>query len=261
MVKIHSTAVVSPKAELDEGVEVGPYSVIGDKVRVGKNTKIGPHVLLEGWTTIGENCEILQGAVIGTPPQDISHRGGRSYVKVGNGNLIREYVTIHRGTVEESTTVVGNQTFLMAYSHIAHNCRVGDGVVIANGGTLAGYVTLEEKVIIGGLTAVHQYVRIGAYAIIGGCSKVVQDIPPYTKADGHPTTLFGLNTLGLRRAGFSPPTRELLKKAYRILFRSNLSTSQALEKIKNELELSPEVRHLISFIENSRRGICREKRR
>jgi len=256
---IHPTAIVDSGAQLEEGVEIGPYSIIGKNVRIGKRTKIGSGVLIEGWTTIGEDCVISKGAAIGGPPQDLHYKGVRSFIKIGDRNLIREYVTIHRGTKEESTTRIGNDCFIMAYSHIAHNCTIEDGVIMANLGTLAGYVTVEKKVVIGGLSAAHQYVRIGAYSIIGGCSKVVKDVPPYTKVDGHPATLWGLNTIGLRRGGFSPKTRELLKRAYTILFRSNLNTSQALGRIENGLEPIPEIRHLCDFIRNSKRGICKER--
>lgn len=257
---VHPTAIVNPKANLDEEVEVGPYSIIGENVTIGRGTKIGPHVQLDGWAHIGKECTICKGVIIGTLPQDINFENGKSFVEIGDRNLIREYTTIHRGTKEGSTTRIGNENFLMAYSHIAHNCVIEDGVVIANVGTLAGYVTVEKKAIIGGLSAVHQYVRIGAYSIVGGCSKVVKDVPPYTKADGHPTTLWGLNTVGLRRANFPLKTRKVLKKAYQILFRSGLNTSQAMEKISNELESSPQVRHLCKFIKNSQRGICKERK-
>ena len=256
---VHPTAIVHPRAQLSEGVQVGPYSIVGENVSIGKGTKIGSSVLLEGWVKIGRNCVIQKGVVIGTPAQDIRYKGERSFVEIGDGNIIREYVTIHRGTKKDSVTRIGNSNFIMAYSHIAHNCWIGDGVVIANVGTLAGYVRVEDKVVIGGLSAVHQYVRIGAYSIIGGCSKVIKDIPPYTKADGHPTTLWGLNTVGLRRANFPLSTRNSLKRAYKILFRSNLNTHQALKRIKNELEGISEIDYLCNFIQNSKRGICKEK--
>lgn len=256
---IHPTAIVNPKAELDEGVEVGPYTIIGPNVKIGKKTKIGPLVLLEGWVDIGKECSISKGVVIGTLPQDVGFEKRKSFVKIGDRNIIREYTTIHRGTKAGSATRIGNDNFLMAYSHVAHNCLIEDGVVLANQGTLAGYVTLEEKVMIGGLSAVHQYVKIGAHSIIGGCSKVVKDVPPYTKADGHPTRLWGLNYIALRRANFSPETRNALKKAYKILFRSGLNTTQALEKIENELESNPHIQHLCEFIRNSKRGICKER--
>jgi len=255
---IHPTAIVDSKAQLDRDVEIGPYCLIGPNVKVGRRSKIGPLTTVEGWTEIGEECTICQGVIIGAPPQDVGFEKKKSFVKIGNRNLIREYTTIHRGSKEGTTTHIGNDNFFMAYSHIAHNCLIEDGVVIANTGTLAGYVTVEKKAIIGGLSAVHQHVRVGSYSIIGGCSKVVKDIPPYTKADGHPTRLWGLNSVGLRRANFSLKTRNLLKKAYKILFRSGLNTSQALKKIEGELTLDPQVQHLCEFIQNSKRGICKE---
>ncbi len=256
---IHPTAIVDSKAQLDEGVEVGPYTIIGPNVKIGKKTRIGPLVLLDGWVDIGKECSISKGVIIGTLPQDVGFEKRKSFVKLGDRNIIREYTTIHRGTKAGSTTRIGNDNFLMAYSHVAHNCLIEDGVVLANQGTLGGYVTLEKKVMIGGLSAVHQYVKIGAYAIIGGCSKVVKDVPPYTKADGHPTRLWGLNHIALRRANFPLETRNILKKAYKILFRSGLNTTQALEKIENELESSPQIQHLCEFIRNSKRGICKER--
>ncbi|RLE07867.1 acyl-[acyl-carrier-protein]--UDP-N-acetylglucosamine O-acyltransferase [Candidatus Aerophobetes bacterium] len=258
---VHPTAIVEPGAQLEEEVEVGPYSIIGKNVRIGRRTRIGPGVLIEGWTSIGADCIICKGTAIGGLPQDTHFKGGKSFIKIGDRNIIREYVTIHRGTKEGSVTQIGNDNFIMAYSHIAHNCIIEDGVIIANLGTLAGYVTVEKKAVIGGLSGIHQYVRIGAYSIVGGCSKVVKDVPPYTKADGHPATLWGLNTIGLRRANFPPRTTELLKKAYKILFRSNLNTSQALRKIENGLEPVPEIQHLCDFIRNSQRGICKERQR
>jgi len=256
---VHPTAIVHPRAQLSEGVQVGPYSIVGENVSIGKETKISPGVLLEWWIKIGSKCVIQKGVVIGTPAQDIRYKGERSFVEIGDGNTIREYTTIHRGTEKDSVTRIGNNNFIMAYSHIAHNCQVGDGVVIANLGTLAGYVRVEDKVIISGLSAVHQFVRIGTYSIVGACSKVIKDIPPYTKAYGNPTALWGLNTVGLRRANLPLPIRNSLKKAYKTLFRSNLNTQQALERIKNELKGISEVDYLCNFIQSSKRGICKEK--
>lgn len=254
---IHPTAIVDPEAELGEDVEVEPYSIIEKNVKIGKGTKIGSQVLLKEWTTIGKDCTIGKGVIIGAFPQDVRFNGERSFVKIGDRNLIREYVTIHRGTKEESTTQIGNDNFLMAYAHIAHNCKIEDGVVIANAGSLAGYVTVEKKVMISGLVGIHQYVRIGAYSIIGGCSKVTKDVPPYVRVDGHPSTVQGLNSVGLCRAHFSLKTRSILKKAYKILFKSGLNTTQALKRIDEELELIPEIKHLCEFIKNSQRGICK----
>ncbi len=256
---IHPTAIVDSKAELDQGVKIGPYCIIGPNTKIGKKTKISASAIIEEWTEIGEECAISQGVIIGTAPQDTEFENKISFVKIGARNLIREYTTIHRGSKEGSSTLIGNDNFFMAYSHIAHNCLIEDGVVIANAGTLAGYVTVEKKVMIGGLSAVHQYVKVGAYSIIGGCSKVVKDIPPYTKADGHPARLWGLNSVGLKRANFSLETRNLLRIAYKTLFRSSLNTTQALGKIENELEANPEIQHLCQFIRNSKRGICKER--
>lgn len=256
---IHPTAIIDPKAELDQDVKIGPYCIIGPNTKIGKKTKIRALATIEEWTEIGEECTISQGVIIGTLPQDTGFEKKKSFVKIGDRNLIREYTTIHRGSKEGSTTYIGNDNFFMAYSHIAHNCLIEDGVIIANAGTLAGYVIVEKKVMIGGLSAVHQYVKIGAYSIIGGCSKVVKDIPPYTKADGHPARLWGLNSVGLKRANFSLETRNLLKKAYKTLFRSSLNTSQALRKIENELEANSEIQHLCQFIQSSKRGICKER--
>lgn len=259
--RIHPTALVSAKAEMGEGVEIGPYCTIGDNVEIGDGTKIGPGVSIQGWVKIGKRCRIYQGTVIGTEPQDIHHKGERSFVRIGDDNIIREYVTIHRGTSPDSTTEIGNGNFLMAYCHIAHNCQIGNRVIIANMGTLAGYVKVEDSAVIGGLTGIHQFVRVGTLAMIGGCSKVIKDIPPYTLADGHPASLWGLNVVGLRRAGFSETTREYLNRAYKILFRSGLTTTEALKKIENEFEEIPEVMHLCNFIRTSKRGICKERRR
>lgn len=258
---IHPTAIVSRKAELADGVEIGPYCVIGENVTIDEGTKIDSRVSIQGWTRIGKRCHIFPGVVIGTPAQDVHYKGGRTFVEIGDNNLIREYATIHRGTKEESTTHVGSNNFLMAYCHIAHNCWVGNNVVIANMGTLAGYVKVEDRAVIGGLTAVHQFVRIGTCAMIGGCTKVIKDIPPFTLADGNPASLWGLNIVGLRRAGFSENTRNYLSKAYKIIFRSGLNTSQALKKVENELEGIPEVDYLCNFIRTSKRGICKEERR
>jgi len=257
---IHPRAVISPKAEIADGVKIGPYSIIGDNVKIDEGTEIGSGVLIEGWTKIGKGCKILHGAVIGTPPQDSKYKGEKSFVEIGDNNLIREYVTIHRGTEKESITYIGNNN-LMAYCHIAHNCWIGNEVIIANGGTLAGYVKVENKAVIGGLTGIHQFVRIGTLAMVGGCTKVVKDIPPFTLANGNPALLWGLNVVGLKRAGIPLKTREKLKKAYKILFKSGLNTTQALEKIENEFENIPEVRYLCDFIRSSNRGICKERTR
>lgn len=254
---IHPTAVVSPKAVLAKDVCVGPYTIIGDEVKIGKSTVIGPHCVIEGRTTIGSRCRIFTGAVIGSPPQDIKFKGQLSYLEIGDDNIIREFVTINPGTEQKSKTIVGSHNLIMAYCHIAHNCIVGNHCIIANNGTLAGYVNLEDKVVIGGLTAIHQFTNIGRLSIIGGCSKVVSDVPPYSTCDGHPARVYGLNLVGLRRAGMTSQTIKELSHAFKLLFNSGLSVSHALERLNGEKFISEEISYLIDFIKNSKRGICR----
>lgn len=255
--KIHPTAIIDTKAELADDVEVGPYCFIGPNVKIGSATTIGAHAVIDGYTTIGENNRIFSGAVIGSITQDLKFKGEKSCVNIGDRNIIREYVTINMGTDKDSATVVGNNVLLMAYCHVAHDCVIKDGAIIANGGTFAGYVTVEEKADIGGLTGVHQFVRIGKLAIIGGCSKVTQDVVPFSKSDGHPLKVYGLNTVGLERAGIPPESRNSLKKAFKILFHSGLTVSHAIEEIKSEVPKSPEIDYLVEFIATSERGISR----
>lgn len=255
---IHPTAIVHPRAELAEEVEVGPYSIIGEHVTIKKNTVIGPHVVIEGRTTIGENCKIFQFASIGAAPQSLKYKGEEARVIIGNENIIREFVTIHKGTPQGGgETLVGNNNFIMAYSHIAHDCRLGNGVIMANAATLAGHIEIEDYSIIGGLTAIHQHVRIGCYAILGGATAVVMDIPPYVCAVGNRAQLYGLNIVGLKRHGFSPETILKLKRTYRIFFRSGLNLKEALAQVEKEGLDGPEVEHFIKFIQTSKRGICR----
>jgi len=255
---IHPTAIIHPSAQLAEDVEVGPYSVIGERVTVGKGTVIGPHVVIEGITTIGENCRIFQFASVGAVPQSFKYKGEDTRVVIGDGNIIREFVTIHRGTFERrGQTQVGNNNFIMAYSHIAHDCQLGNGVIMANAATLAGHIDIEDYSIIGGLSAIHQYVRIGCYAFLGGATAVTMDIPPYVSAAGNRAKLYGLNIVGLKRHGFNPETIRKLKRAYRIVFRSGLNMKEALAQIENEGLDGAEVEHFISFIRTSKRGICR----
>lgn len=254
---IHPTAVIYPGAKIDEGVEIGPYAVIGSEVTINKGTKIGPHVVVEGWTTIGENCQIYTGAVIGSPTQDLKNEGKRSYVEIGDGNIIREYVTINRATHAEGVTRIGHRNFLMINTHIAHDCILGDGIILGNLATLAGHVVVEDRAIIEGLTGIHQFIRIGRHAFVGGYSKVVKDIAPYLKVAGQPTKVYGINTLGLERSGFSPENINNIEKVYRILFRSKLNVTQGLKRLAEGGDITPEVRPMIDFIKNSARGICR----
>ena len=255
---IHSTAIIDATAELDSGVEVGPYSIIGPRVRIGKNTRIGPHVVIDGWTEIGGECTIFQFASLGAVPQDLKYRGEESRVIIGSHNTIREFVTINRGTAQAGgETRVGSNNLLMAYCHVAHDCRIGSHVVLANAATLAGHIEMEDHAIVGGLAAVHQFVRLGSYCIIGGCSGVSQDIPPYMMANGQRAQLYGLNIEGLKRHRFPEDTVNNLKKAYRVIFRSGLTVEKALEQLESEIQNSAEVNHLITFIKASKRGIAR----
>jgi UDP-N-acetylglucosamine acyltransferase len=255
---IHATAIIDATAELDTGVEVGPYSVIGPRVRIGKNTRIGPHVVIDGFTKIGEECTIFQFASLGAIPQDLKYRGEESRVVIGNKNSIREFVTINRGTAQAGgETRIGSNNLLMAYCHVAHDCRIGSHVVLANAATLAGHIEMEDHAIVGGLAAVHQFVRLGSYCIIGGCSGVSQDIPPYMMANGQRAKLFGLNMEGLKRHRFSDEALSNLKHAYRIIFRSGLTIEKALEQVAGEIQNSAEVHHLTDFIRASKRGVTR----
>lgn len=257
MATMHPTAVIDPKADLAPDVAVGPYAVIGPHVAVGAGTAIGPHAVLDGWTTIGARCRIFAGAVIGAPSQDLKAKGGRCGVSIGDDNQIREYATISSSTDDHSMTRVGSGNLVMAYAHIAHDCVVGDRCVIANAGTLAGHVVLEDQAIIGGLAAVHQFVRIGRLAIVGGCSKVVQDVVPFALCDGHPARVHGVNIVGLRRAGAPPETRRALQRAFRILFADGLSTPSAIARLRPLAAASEEVQQVVAFLRQSKRGVSR----
>jgi len=255
---IHPTAIVHPKARLSEGVAVGPYSIIQERVTIGPRTRIGAHCLIEGRTTIGADCEIFTGAVVGSIPQDLKYQGEESVLRIGDRNKIREYVTINPGTAGGGgKTVIGSDCFLMAYAHVAHDCLIGDHVIIANSAALAGHILVEDRAVIGGLVGIHQFVRIGTLAIIGGCSRVVQDIPPYATCVGYPATVFGLNVEGLRRAGVSAEVKRRLHHAFRILFHSQLAMRHALQQIAQDADHCSEITHLIEFIHRSKRGICR----
>ena len=257
-VEAHPTSIIDPKAELAEGVEVGPYSVIGPDVRVGPRTKIGAHCVLEGETTIGAECQLFTGAVIGSIPQDLKYGGERSQLIIGDRNRIREYVTMNPGTQGGGgKTVIGSDCLFMAYSHVAHDCLLGSRVVLANSVALAGHIEVEDGAVVGGLVGIHQFVRVGTLAIIGGCSRVNQDVPPYSMCVGYPAKVFGLNSEGLRRANMPDETKQLLHKAFRTLFQSGLSMSHAVEQVGQTVTRSPEVNHLLEFIQQSKRGVCR----
>ncbi|HQB93594.1 MAG TPA: acyl-ACP--UDP-N-acetylglucosamine O-acyltransferase [Candidatus Omnitrophota bacterium] len=253
---VHPTAIVHPDAVLGEGVEVGPWAIIEGTVRIGARTRVGPRVTIEGNTTIGEDNEIFTGAVVGSRTQDKKFAGGKTYLRIGDRNRIREYVTINPGTLDGTETVIGNDNLLMAYAHVAHDCVIHNGCTLANNGTLAGHVIVEDKAIIGGLSAVHQFVRIGSLSITGGCSKVVQDIPPFMMVDGHPAKAFGLNSVGLDRAGFSAKDKSDLKKAFKIIFKSGLILKNAVKEIRARVPGSAVIDTLVAFLEKSERGIC-----
>jgi len=259
--RVHPTAIVSKKAKLAKDLEVGPYAVIGDNVALGAGCRIGAHCVIEGNTTLGKNCDIFSGVVAGSPPQDLKYKGEKSFLEIGDNNIIREYVTLNTGTGEGGKTIVGNNNLLMAYSHIAHDCIVSNDCIIANSGALAGHVIIEDKAVVGGLVAIHQFVRVGKLSIIGGCSKVVQDIPPYSTCDGHPARVYGLNLIGLRRSGVAKESIDKLGHAFKILFHLGLSLKHALEKIEQELEVNNEVAYLVNFISSSQRGIVRSSHR
>ncbi len=254
---IHPTAIVHPDAELGEGVEIGPFSIIAGTVKIGDRTRVGARVTIEGHTTLGEENQIFTGAVIGSQTQDKKYDGGTSYLHIGNQNNIREYVTINPGTKEGTSTEIGDGNLLMAYSHVAHDCIVKNNAILANQATLAGHVVIEDRAIIGGLSAVHQFVRVGELSLVGGCSKVVQDVPPFMMVDGHPVRAYGINSVGCDRAGVSREEKELLKKAFKIIFKSKLSTKNAILKIESELQPTPAVKKILDFLLASERGICR----
>jgi UDP-N-acetylglucosamine acyltransferase len=255
--KIHRTAIVSSAAKLADGVSIGPYCIVGKGVKLGKNTKLTSHVVIEA-TEMGNNCIVYPFTSIGLPPQDVGYSGEKTKVKIGDRNIIREYITIHRASVRgDGVTEIGSDNFLMAYVHLAHDCKIGNFVTMANAATLAGHVMVEDHSVIGGLVAVHQFARIGAYAMVGGFSGVGQDIPPYMTASGSRAKLYGLNSIGLKRNGFEESLIKELKCAYKILFRSKLTLEEAIEKVKSDIRKSKEIDHLIHFLKQNKRGICR----
>jgi UDP-N-acetylglucosamine acyltransferase len=256
---IHPTAIVDPKAEIGGDVEIGPYSVIESDVSIGEGTRIGPHVIIREGTKMGKGCRVFQFASIGEAPQFFGYKGEKTFLQIGDRNIIREFVTLHRGTVKgDGKTVIGNDNYLMAYSHIAHDCQVGNQVVMANGATLGGHILIEDHAIIGGLSAVHQFCRIGTHAILSGITGVSQDVPPYMMAAGSRARLYGLNSVGLKRHHFSEQEIKALKKAYRIIFRSGLTLEKAVKAVQeDDIFQIPKVQHLLQFIQHSKRGITR----
>lgn len=256
--EIHPTAVVSPRAELGPGVKVKPYASIGPHVVIGRDTVIGEHVVIEGHTHIGERNKIYPFSSIGTPPQDIGYQGEDTRLEVGSDNVIREYVTINRATTkQEWKTVVGNHNYIMAYAHIAHDCFLGDRVIMSNVATLGGHITIGDHAILGGLVAVHQFVRIGAYAFVGAKSGVDRDVPPFMMTAGPRARLYGVNRRGLSRMGFSQETIDGLKKAFRTIWRDNNRFSQGISQVRKEIEPFAELEMLLDFFDGSTRGILR----
>ena len=255
---IHPSAVVSPHAEIGAGVTIGPYCTIGDHVVIGQETVIISHVVVEGDTTIGEGNTIYPFVCIGTPPQDIGYRGEDTRVVIGNHNMIREYTTIHRATTKQDwVTIVGDRNYLMAYSHVAHDCVLGSSIIMSNLATLGGHITIGDHAILGGQMAAHQFVRIGAYAFLGGKSGVDRDVPPFVMVAGTRAKLYGINTKGLQRLGFPNEVIHGLKRAYRIIWRENNRFSEGIRQVKQEIDPFPELEMLLAFLEGSKRGVLR----
>ena len=258
---IHPSAVIAPGAELDHGVQVGPYAVIGPQVRIGRDSSIGPHSVVEGRTTIGCENTIFQFASVGAIPQDKKYQGEDSRLTIGDRNTIREFATLNIGTAGGGmVTRIGNDNLFMVYSHVGHDCQIGNNVILANCATLAGHVILEDYVGVGGLAAIHQFTRIGESAYLGGGAMVSLDVPPYCMAQGDRARLFGLNLIGLKRRGFSEAQLSALKKAYRTFFAEGLTLKEATDRTRQEQAASPEAVHLAEFIASSQRGICRPRR-
>jgi len=252
---IHPTAIIDARAELDDTVEIGPYSIIDGNTQIGKCVRIDTCVHIYSGARIGAGVVIHHGAVVANVPQDLKYRGEDSVAIIGDNTIIREFATIHRGTVATGKTTIGKNCFVMAYAHVAHDCVIGDNVILVNAVNVAGHVHIDDFAIIGGVVPVHQFVRIGCHTMIGGGYRVAKDVPPYILAAGEPLAYEGLNSVGLRRRGFSAQAVRQLKEAYRLIYKSNLNVSQALEKIKENGDLTPEVANVVSFIEHSERGI------
>ena len=253
--RIHPSAVVSPDAKIGADVEIGPFALVGENCEIGDGCVIGPRATLERNVRLAAGVKVGSGSVLGGDPQDLKFKGEFTTVEVGEGTTIREYATVNRGTSHSHKTSIGKNCFIMSYVHLAHDCQLGDGVIISNAAQLAGHVIVEDKAIISGLTAMHQFVKIGAYSFIGGCSRVAKDVPPYVKAVGNPVKLYGLNSIGLQRNNFPEETIRELKRAYRLFFRSELNVSQARERAVHELQPLPEVQHFLRFVDESQRGL------
>lgn len=256
MSQIHQTAIVHPGASIGENCHIGPYCVIGEQVVLGEGCNLHSHVVIDGDTQLGDKNEIFPFAAIGLKTQDLKWKGGVTKTRIGDNNTFREYVTIHSATSDGETTEVGSNNNLLAYTHVAHNVILGNHIIMSNAATLAGHVTVEDYAIVGGLAAVHQFCRIGRNSIIGGCSKVVQDVPPFMTVDGSPAQTRMPNKEGLKRRGFSEDAQAHIKKAFKILFREKLTTTKALERVEAEIPMTDEIQHLVQFVRKSERGLC-----
>ncbi len=255
MINIHPTAIIDKKAQIGNNVTIGAFSIVEGDVVIGSNTEVGSHVHIFNGARIGNNCKIHKGAVVSSDPQDLKFGGEPTRFEIGDNTTIREFCTLNRGTTEHMKSVVGSNCLLMAYVHVAHDCTIGDNVILANAVQLGGHVEVEEYAIIGGVSPVHQFCHIGRHCMIGGHFRAVQDVPPYITASGEPLKYAGLNSIGLRRRGFKPETVLTLKRTYNLLYRSKLNVSQAVERIKSDIELIPEVQYVLDFIERSNRGL------
>lgn len=254
---IHPSAVVHPKAQIGSDCEIGPFCVIGENVVLGNGCRMHSHVVIDGDTTLGDENEVFPFACIGLKTQDLKWKGGATCTRIGNSNTFREYVTVNSATADGETTIVGSHNHILAYCHIAHNVVLGNSVIMSNVATLAGHVTVEDHAVIGGLAAIHQFCRIGTLAIVGGCSKVVQDVPPFMLADGNPAETRTINKVGLERNGISEEAQGVLKQAYKILFREGLTISKALDRIEQDLPSLPELTHLVQFSKTTERGLSK----
>jgi UDP-N-acetylglucosamine acyltransferase len=253
--RIHPTAIISPDAEIAADVQIGAYAIVGEGCTIGAGSVIAPRATLERNVTLGRAVQVGMGSILGGAPQDLKYEGEETSVEIDDGTIIREYVTVNRGTSHSFKTTVGKNCLLMTYVHIGHDCRVGNSVILSNVVQLAGHVAIEDKAIISGLSAVHQFARVGRHSFIGGMSRVSKDIPPFLKAVGSPVKLYGLNTIGLQRSGMDEATILELKRTYRLLFRSDLNITQAIERAQSELDQLPEVQELLRFVEASERGV------
>lgn len=258
MAKIHPTAIVGKKAKLGE-VEIGPYAIIEDGAEIGSGTKVLAHAYIASGTTIGKDCEVHMGAVIGHVPQHLHFKGTKSFLKIGDRNIFREYTSIHRGLEEGSTTLIGNDNLFMGFSHVAHDCRIGNNIVLCNGALLAGHVVIEDAAFISGNAAIHQFVKIGTLVMIGGLARVTKDVVSYTLIEGD-SEVCSLNVVGLRRSSIGEDARSQIKKIYRLLYRSDLNVSQALSEISKLGKLTPEAAHMVEFVKSSERGICKHRK-